>query len=66
MSAAYTSREEQVACVAREIEMRARVYPGMVAVGRMTREAAEREIALMKGVLLTLIAAPETSGGHAQ
>lgn len=46
--------------------MRARVYPGMVAVGRMSREAAEREIALMKGVLLTLIAAPETSGVQAQ
>lgn len=48
------SLEDQIRCVAREIAMRKRIYPRWVNTGRMTREEADREIALMQEVLVTL------------
>jgi hypothetical protein len=45
---------EQVRCVEREIQMRQRVYPGLVDRGRMTPNQAMRETEAMLGVLETL------------
>lgn len=55
---------EQIACVERELRMRARVYPGWVAAGRMTRERAEAETRAMEAVLMTLrgLAPPAPQG----
>lgn len=44
----------QAAAAKREITMRRRVYPRWVASGRMTADAAGREIAAMEAILLTL------------
>lgn len=46
--------DEQVRCVKREISKRNYVYPYQVQQGKMTREKAEREIAVMQAVLATL------------
>lgn len=48
------SLKDQVECVAREIRMREKVYPGLVARGSMSKEDAERELAAMRAVLETL------------
>jgi hypothetical protein len=45
---------EQIAAVQREIGMRERVYPGLVAKGKMKLDESERGIAAMKAVLETL------------
>jgi hypothetical protein len=45
---------EQIAAVQREIGMRERVYPGLVAKGKMKLDESERQIAAMKAVLETL------------
>ena len=45
---------EQIAAVQREIGMRERVYPGLVAKGKMKLDESERGIAAMKAVLATL------------
>lgn len=50
-----TALADQIACVRREIAMRARVYPRRIADGRMTAEAAAREQAAMTAVLQTLV-----------
>ena len=42
---------ELIACVAREISLRRRVYPRWVEMGRMRREKAGREIELMEAAL---------------
>lgn len=46
--------DEQIASVRREIGLRERVYPKWIEAGRLKPEAAEREIAAMRAVLLTL------------
>lgn len=45
---------KQIACVAREIGFRERVYHRWVAAGKMRQEKADYEIAAMKAVLETL------------
>ena len=45
---------DQVACVAREIKMRERVYPRWVAAEKMTQAKADAELAAMRAVLETL------------
>jgi hypothetical protein len=45
---------DQIACVRREIGMRERVYPKWVDAGRMKQDAADRELAAMRAVLVTL------------
>ncbi len=42
--------KDQIACVRRELALRKNVYPGFVKKGRMTQEAADREIAAMQAV----------------
>jgi hypothetical protein len=51
---------EQIAAVQREIGMRERVYPGLVAKGKMKLDESERQIAAMKAVLETLRRGAET------
>ncbi len=45
------SREEKIAALAREIELRERVYPRYVSERKMTKAKAEREIEIMKAIL---------------
>ena len=45
---------QQIACVAREIALRTRVYPKFVASGRMKQETADKELAAMTTVIETL------------
>ncbi len=45
------SDREKLACARRELAMRRRVYPRWVEAGRMTREEAEREIAVMDAIV---------------
>jgi len=45
---------EQLACVAREIAMRERVYPNLINSKRMTAGKAEAELAAMRAVQRTL------------
>jgi hypothetical protein len=42
--------QDKHACVLREIRLRIRVYPRLVARQKMTQEAADREIALMEEI----------------
>lgn len=42
------------ACASRELAMRKRVYPHWVDTGRMTREAAQREITAMAAIVRVL------------
>lgn len=46
----------QIQEVRRELTMRERVYPGLVARGKMTRKDAETHTARMEAVLRTLLA----------
>jgi hypothetical protein len=46
--------QRQIGCVMRELQMRRRVYPGLIAARRMTAEAAARETWEMQAVLDTL------------
>ncbi len=46
--------DAQVRCVEREIEQRKRVYPRLVANGRMSQKKADYEIAMMTQVLRTM------------
>lgn len=50
-----TPLAEQIACVEREIAMRERVYPTLIARQRMSKANADRETAQMKAVLATLL-----------
>jgi hypothetical protein len=45
---------EQVACVQRELKLRQRAYPRLVAGERMSQASAEREIRTMEAVLETV------------
>ena len=47
--------EQQIACVKREIAMRKAVYPKQIERGRLSRGAANRELATMEAVLDTLM-----------
>ena len=46
--------EEQLACVEREVRLRKRVYPRLVAQGKMDQYQAARELRTMQDVLQTL------------
>lgn len=48
------SLEDQIRCVDREVEMRARVYKRWVADGKMRQEKADWETGCMTAVLATL------------
>jgi len=50
---ADVSLNDQIACVEREIRMRERVYR-WTAIGKLTQDAADREILCMRAVLATL------------
>jgi hypothetical protein len=45
---------EQIKCVVREVGKRVEFYPRWIDAGRMTKQQADREIALMRAVLATL------------
>lgn len=47
----------QLAEVEREITLRRRVYPRWIATGRLSQAAADRQIAMMEAVAMTLRAA---------
>lgn len=44
------SLDDMIACVARELEMRKRVYPRWVSQHKMSQEAADREIDTMRAI----------------
>ncbi len=44
----------QIACVKRELHLRASVYPRRIAQGRMTQRKATEEMQAMEAVLVTL------------
>lgn len=46
--------QDEIACVEREVKMREQVYPRLVARGSMKQDTADRELVLMKAVLVTL------------
>src|ERR1041384_6141707 len=46
--------EQQLQCVQREVQMRRRVYPKLVATGRLTQAQADRELHTMQAVAETL------------
>jgi len=50
------SIEEQIACIAREIQLRGKVYGRWITEKRMTREKAEHEFRCMQAVRDTLVA----------
>ena len=43
--------EEKRKALAREVALRARVYPGFVARGKMKQATADRELAIMRAIL---------------
>lgn len=43
--------QEKHDCATRELAMRRRVYPGLVARGRMAQSEADREIAVMAAIV---------------
>jgi hypothetical protein len=49
-----TGLAAQIACVQREISLRLRIYPQLVARAKMTAAKSRDEIATMEAVLLTL------------
>lgn len=52
--AANFSLDEQLECIKREIGMRERVYPRWVQSAKMSQAKADREIACMRSVWITL------------
>jgi len=44
------TREEKLRCAQRELAMRERVYPRLIANGRMTKEEASRELDAMRSI----------------
>ena len=46
--------DEQIACVKREIGMRARLYPRWVSAQKMAQAKADEELGCMRAVLATL------------
>lgn len=51
MTAAPITPADKRACIERELRMRRRVYPRWVEAGRLTRQQADREIAVMEAIL---------------
>lgn len=49
-----TTITRQVACIRRELAVRYRVYPTLVAQGRMTQAMASEELACMQDILASL------------
>lgn len=54
MSTPYPDLDSQIACVKRELKLRAAVYPRLVDSRKMSANAAAHEQAAMNGVLATL------------
>lgn len=54
MTTAPITIDQQIDCVRREINMRHRVYPRWVEIGRITQAHADHQIAAMEAVLATL------------
>lgn len=54
MNAPAIPIDKQVACLVRELKMRASVYPRWVAAQRITQEKADYEIECMRAALATL------------
>jgi hypothetical protein len=48
------SYADQLTCAKRELALRKSAYPKWVATGRMTRDAADTEIARMQAIVQTL------------
>ena len=42
--------KRNIKALAREVALRARVYPGFVARGKMTQATADRELAIMRAI----------------
>jgi hypothetical protein len=57
---AGVTREQLLACVDREIQLRNRVYPRRLEAGRMTLAQSLRELELMKAVREVLTQLPAT------
>lgn len=51
---ARTTLQEQIAEIGRELGLRRGVYPKWVASGKLSQALADRQIALMEGILRTL------------
>ena len=45
------SKEEKIACLKREIDLRLNVYGRYVTSGKMTKSKADREIEIMRAIL---------------
>ena len=58
--------DDEIHCVQREIDLRARNYPRWVAEGRMAEGMANREISVMRAVLRRLKDARFGSAGGSQ
>jgi len=54
MNASEFGIQAQVTCVRRELSYRRFVYPKRIAAGKTTTTEAEREIACMEAILVTL------------
>ncbi len=52
------SLEEQIACLERELKLRAAVYPRLIQQKQMSREKAEHEYACLRSVLHMLTNTP--------
>jgi hypothetical protein len=50
MSNVQFSRADLADCAEREVKQRRRVYPNLVTGGKMTREFADRQIAMMEEI----------------
>jgi hypothetical protein len=61
-----TTLAEQIACVQREIQMRQRVYPGLIDRRKMRPEAADREIETMVDVERSLVILQQIAAGLPQ
>ena len=55
--------ERQIECVQRELNMRRNVYPGRVAIKKMSQNKADEEIAAMEAVLGTLQSVAKAQNG---
>ena len=54
MNPSEVNRQAQVACARRELGKRRFVYPRLIGNGKLTQAEAEREIACMEAILITL------------
>jgi hypothetical protein len=57
MSERFISLDDMIGCAKRELAMRKRAYPRWVADDRMSRDKADKEIALMGAILDHLLKA---------